>query len=234
MKPPQQAQMLVLPLFVVILATLACDVSGAIEKLAVGNTPTPVPSRTPQPTWTAPPSPTPTWTPTQTYTPVPTRTATPTATPTPIYFRLINRHTQMCLTAQVGSHLIVQETCSDSRDEQFWRLPLDAEFVNLQSRSGVCIGYNNYNNRLVQVGCSAIQPWRLIPFAPYYQAGEVSIRLPHGTSPTVVPKELGLYYLIQYQDHCVDVDSWNHDEGGSIIHETCRGCDNDNQLWARY
>jgi hypothetical protein len=29
----------------------------------------------------------------------------------------------------------------------------------------------------------------------------------------------------------VDVDGWNHDQGGRIINWDCRNRDNDNQLW---
>ncbi len=153
-------------------------------------------------------------------------------TPTQTYFRLVNRHTQMCLTAPGASGPIVQATCSNARDDQFWRLPLGAVNVNLQARSGPCVGYDNFSNVLVQVDCSAVQPWKLVPRGTYYQVFS-PIDTPH-SHPTLVPLAIGTYYQMQYEEDCVDVDDWNHDDGGRIIHDTCRGTNNDNQLWARY
>lgn len=194
------------------------------------------------------PLPPPTWTRT-----IPTITFLPTLPPAPLppplptsppvvqqtYFRLVNRHSQKCLTARGINQEVVHATCSYG-DDQLWYLPIGDSKVSLESKSGVCVGYNpnNTSNALFGVGCTAgLRPWTLETYDTYYRVGNYSIKFPHG-HPTIVPLETGLYFQIRYESDCVDVEAWNHNEGHRLIHTECRDCRlglvNDNQLWARY
>ncbi len=171
-------------------------------------------------------TPVPVSTPTQ-----PRRTAT-LAPPTPIYYPLINRHTQMCLTAPLGNSLVVQSECNAARDEQLWKVPTDAVYFNLQVKNGPCASFREGHAELIQSACDSSPMWTLRLFGNYYGI-PFPITLPH-SHPTVIPKETGTYYQIQYGNQCVDVEGWDHADGGIIIHDDCRGSDMDNQLWARY
>jgi hypothetical protein len=168
----------------------------------------------------------------------PTQTVPPSTNPD--YYHLINRHTQMCLSAQLGTDFIVQEPCQDEASQQLWHLPSNATQVNMQSLTGKCVGYDpsNQNNKLHQVGCNQnVQPpWSLIQMGTYYTVPS-PLKLTH---PNLIPPTLQggasstIYHLIQYSGDCIDDDSWSHAVGQVAIHEECRMTDNDNQLWGKY
>ncbi len=167
-----------------------------------------------------------------TWTPLPTPTKWPTVTPAPpttvqAGFHLLNRHTQMCLSAQSGTFWIVQEPCRSNALEQLWRLASPGIQISLQTLTNRCVGYNNENNKLVQVGCSGSTPWKLVP--SYGQ----QIQLPHA-HPTTPPRNIQYYLVSMVDGECVDDDGWSHAQGQVQIHDTCRWENNDNQLWGPY
>lgn len=216
-------------------------VAATLTADALASQPTPIPTvpptLTPPPTLAptpVPPSATPTVAPTPTLPPVPPPVQPPASSA--VFFNLINRHTQKCLTALGGiGNPVVQESCGVGRDDQLWYLPEGVTQVSLQSKSGACIGYDpsGAHNTLFQVGCSGYKPWSVQETCTSYYSCPNPITSPHN-NPIIAPMALGRYYLIEYSGDCVDVDGWKHDEDVNIIHTQCRYSDNDNQLWARY
>lgn len=145
-----------------------------------------------------------------------------------VWARLINRHSQKCATAPADGSRIVQFTCS-SGNEQLWKVSISGAF-QLQARSGTCASFTPQHAELIQVSCGASPFWTIHPVGPY-SGIPFAVNFPHG-HPTVAPQELGTYYQFQNGKFCVDVESYNHDEGGAIIFNDCKDQDNDNQLWA--
>ncbi len=168
-------------------------------------------------------------------------------TPVPVkivrtYFRLVNRHTQMCLTAQRGTWAIVQEPCGSDRPEQEWKW--DGKRIDLESRSGICVGYNlgfgEDNNALRQVDCSGRRPWTI--YLVQWPGDPPPLRVaahPHQIVPSLTPAldSAPYYYIAMTDGDCVDVEAWSHQGGQRIIHTPCQ-CplqrDYDNQLWTPY
>jgi len=194
-------------------AAEATATAGAATAKAPLPTPPPLPTAVPTPT-----RPNPTLPPTFTFAP-----------PSP-YVRLINRHTQMCLALEPGGVHIIQTRCS-YQDNQMWKVP-DVSKPYLESKNGPCVGFLGGHAELVQVSCAASPAWSTRPFGIYLGVYN-PLRFPH-PHPTVTPIELGMYYEFQVGDQCLDVEGWNHQDGSWVIHDTCRGEDNDNQLWAKH
>ncbi len=126
------------------------------------------------------------------------------------YFQLANVHSGMCLEAQPATPFVVQAPCN-GQPEQDWTL--DGRGA-LKSKSGVCIAYQAENLKLMQAECGqAVTGWKLV----------------EKTSATIPST---VYEVGNRAGECLDVDSWSHQSGESILHYGCTG--NNNQLWAKY
>jgi hypothetical protein len=134
------------------------------------------------------------------------------------------------LTAQAGG-AVVQSNCSGG-DDQLWQVPGDNGAFAITSKTGTCLGINGID--VGQSSCDAALVWTLVPYGTY-AAVQNSVGIPHG-HPTITPlaNQTGTYFEIQYSGSCVDVDAWNHNDGGRIIYWGCAASSNDNQLWMRY
>ncbi|MBI3536578.1 MAG: RICIN domain-containing protein [Chloroflexi bacterium] len=157
---------------------------------------------------------------------------------TPKYFRLINHHSQLCLTASTNGSSVFQASCTGS-DSQLWEVPNDSGSFRIVAKNGRCLASSGIDT--VQSSCNASPIWTLITWGNYQQTKSDSpghpTNFPHNHAVLVT----GIYFEINAGGNCVDADQYNHDEGGRIIYFECKGRafgnyggDNDNQLWARY
>ncbi len=194
--------------------------------------PTNTPTVTSSPTVTRSPSPSPS--------PMPSVSPAPTVASVPLrpsgYFYVLNRHSQKCLTERGTNSPLMQETCRTGRNDQLWYLPTNNRQFAVETMNNVCVGYDpsNRSNTLFGVGCSGYTPWTLIALGIYDEVGRWSIGLPHG-HPTTAPLDdnaRGVYFQLQYENDCFDLNGWDHADGVLIIHTECGRTDN--QIWTRW
>jgi len=162
----------------------------------------------------------------------------PTSTPRPPinYASLINQHTQECLTVQGNS--IVQASCTSSPN-QLWQIQNGDGPFRFISKTGSCLSFSDVD--VVASTCNGSPVWALRRWGDYNTIEDIRRGMgksPHGgpNHPRPAILEYGIYFQIMDGGNCVDVDGWNHDEGGRIIYWPCNGTigDNANQLWAFY
>jgi len=165
---------------------------------------------------------------------VPPSTAPP--RPSQNFASLINQHTQKCLTVRGNS--IVQESCVSSPN-QLWQIQNGNGPLKLISKSGVCLSFSDID--VVASTCNGSPAWALRQWGDYNTIENIRRSMgksPHGgpNHPRPAILEYGIYFQIMDGGNCVDVDGWNHDQGGRIIYWPCNGTngDNANQLWAFY
>lgn len=172
-----------------------------------------------------------------TVTPFQLPTVSPATIPPPQnYARLINQHTQECLTAQGNS--IVQASCTSSAN-QLWQIQNGNGPFKMISASGMCLSFSDVD--VVASTCNGSPAWTIRRWGDYNTIENVRRDMgksPHGgpNHPRPAILEYGIYFQIMDGGNCVDVDGWNHNEGGRIIYWPCNGTigDNANQLWAFY
>lgn len=150
------------------------------------------------------------------------------------FARLINQHTQECLTIQGNS--IVQASCTSSPN-QLWQIQNGNGPFKLISKSGTCLSFSDID--VVASNCNGSPTWSLRRWGDYNTIENIRRNMgksPHGgpNHPRPAILEYGIYFQIMDGGNCVDVDGWNHDQGGRIIYWPCNGTngDNANQLWA--
>ncbi|MDL1895606.1 hypothetical protein FBQ82_04995 [Anaerolineae bacterium CFX7] len=169
--------------------------------------------------------------------PTPTPTPTPTPRPpTPNFASLINQHTQECLTVLGNS--VVQARCTQNAN-QLWQVRTGNGSFKMVSESGLCLSFSDID--VVVSDCNGSPAWALRQWGDYNTIENIRRGMgksPHGgpNHPRPAILEYGIYFQIMDGGNCVDVDEWNHDQGGRIIYWPCNGTngDNANQLWAFY
>lgn len=173
-------------------------------------------------------------------TPVPpTKPPPPPTTPPVVWFQLVNRHSQKCLTLEPGDDHLVQQPCFLRTDSQLFRLPeslyATTYLTPLAAKNGLCVGTRPLHAEVVKASCAGALVWKLDPISTSWSGVPYPLNFPHGHA-LVRPIETGPYYLIKYGDQCLDLESWEHFDGAAIIHYDCRPHteDMDNQLWAKH
>lgn len=170
--------------------------------------------------------------------PTPTRTPTrpiiiipPTRTPAP-YQMIINHHTQKCLTVQGKD--VVQASCTGSNN-QMWRYQPGYDPRQFVTSSGACLSFSDIDIVISGSGCPI---WTVRQWGDYWTIQNARIQARKEPHPHInpTPLQLGIYFQIVDGGNCVDLDGWNHDEGGKLIYWPCDGriTDNANQLWSYY
>lgn len=152
---------------------------------------------------------------------------------TAAYAMLVNQHTQKCLTAQGNS--AVQATCVAS-STQLWQSQGGNGPFQFVSSSGGCLAASG--NRIALSNCAGSPAWTLRQWGNYWAIQNARLAAKKEPHPHVnpTPLELGNYFQFMDGGNCVDVDGWNHNEGGDVMYWPCNGdsLENANQLWAFY
>lgn len=171
-------------------------------------------------------------------------TIVPTPTPDPAYSNLINHYTQMCLAAlpSPDGH-VVQQPCA-MKDNQRWKISTATGDLQIQFKyeypivftdgsliSEIAWGLGNLGGESFMRSKSNSLIWTLEPVGNY---GTVQAQAQSHKPPPHFILQQGDYFRIKRGNRCVDVDSWNLDNPGHIVLDTCRTGDFSNQVWALY